>query len=139
MIKKILVALDVSESASKAMNCALEIARRFDAQICAVSVVQLPDYSATIGEVEEVKDEGVKHFEKVHNQFKFLAEKYGVNYTQEIIFGHPAETIINYAAKNSVDLIVIGHIGRSAVTEFLIGSVSQKVSVYAKCSVMIVK
>jgi len=46
---------------------------------------------------------------------------------------------LKYAEENNVDLIILGHLGKSAKEGFLIGSVAQKVSAYSKCSVLIVK
>jgi len=56
-----------------------------------------------------------------------------------MISGHPAEEIIKYAADNQIDIIVLGHLGKSAASGFGIGSVAQKVAAFAKCSVLIVK
>ena len=57
----------------------------------------------------------------------------------ELLSGNPAKEIIKYAQDNSMDLIIMGHIGRTAATGFLMGSVSQRVSSHSKTSVMIIK
>jgi nucleotide-binding universal stress UspA family protein len=53
--------------------------------------------------------------------------------------GDAATEIIDYAKKNSVDLIVVGSRGLGAVRGWLMGSVSRKLVHYAPCSVMVVK
>ncbi len=53
--------------------------------------------------------------------------------------GHTAETIIAMAKKDNADLLVLGSHGRQRIEAFLMGSVSQKVSTYAPCSVLLVK
>ncbi|MGI6453313.1 MAG: universal stress protein [Syntrophomonadaceae bacterium] len=53
--------------------------------------------------------------------------------------GPPAETICKYAAKNGVDLIVIGSRGLNTFSGLLLGSVSHRVIHYANCPVLLVK
>jgi nucleotide-binding universal stress UspA family protein len=54
-------------------------------------------------------------------------------------YGSPAETILKVAQKAEVDLIVVGSRGLSSVQRFLLGSVSDDVSIHARSSVLIVK
>ena len=61
----------------------------------------------------------------------------GVEYILEV--GHPSERILSVAKKTSCDAIVIGSRGLSGIAEFLLGSVSSKVSQYATIPVLIVK
>jgi len=68
-----------------------------------------------------------------------LARDNRVEFFQEMLSGNPAEEIIKYADANDVDLIIMGHIGRTAATGFLMGSVSQRVATHSKKSVMIIK
>ncbi|MCX5780615.1 MAG: universal stress protein [Firmicutes bacterium] len=118
MIRKILVALDNSDFAHKVMLQALELAKVYQAQLFAVSVI---NYSVVL------------------DKCKQLAGEFGIDYLQDMLSGHPAEEIIKYAEENSVDLIVVGHIGKSGAAGLILGSVSQKVSAHSKCSVVIVK
>ncbi len=53
--------------------------------------------------------------------------------------GHVAEHIIACSEREKADLIVMGSRGLRNISGFLLGSVSQKVSTYAACSVLIVK
>jgi nucleotide-binding universal stress UspA family protein len=53
--------------------------------------------------------------------------------------GNPAETILEVAEAEGVDLIVLGSHGRSGLGRFLLGSVSSQVSSHAACSVLIAK
>jgi nucleotide-binding universal stress UspA family protein len=50
-----------------------------------------------------------------------------------------AEGIINYASSRSIDLIVIGIKGMTGVQKFLMGSVTNKVTSHAHCSVLAVR
>jgi nucleotide-binding universal stress UspA family protein len=53
--------------------------------------------------------------------------------------GHIAEAIISKAKEGKADLIILGSRGLSKVQSLLLGSVSQKVTTYAPCSVLVVK
>jgi len=53
--------------------------------------------------------------------------------------GKPARTIIDYAKNNKIDLIMVGSRGVGEIEATLLGSVSQKVSLLADCTVMIVR
>jgi len=62
----------------------------------------------------------------------------GVSYTFRQEIGHPADRIVRVAEHEKCDLIVIGSRGLSGVKEFLLGSVSSRVSHHAPCAVLIV-
>lgn len=144
MIERILVALDNSAFADKVMNQALELAKVYQAQLFAVTVI---NYSV-LSEIDETSSSPVitetiykwtESFQGILDICKQLAGENGVEFYQAMLSGRPAEEIIKYAEENNIDLIVMGHIGKSAAAGFLLGSVSQKVSAHSKCSVMIIK
>jgi nucleotide-binding universal stress UspA family protein len=144
MIRKILVALDNSDFAHKVMLQALELAKVYQAQLFAVSAI---NYSV-LGELDESSPSKLmtetiynwtNSFQEVLDKCKQLAGEFGIEYYQAMLSGHAAEEIIKYAEENNIDLIVMGHIGKSAAAGLILGSVSQKVSAHSKCSVVIVK
>jgi nucleotide-binding universal stress UspA family protein len=139
MFKKILVAVDASKNAQKAAEEAIALAGVNGAELTAISVVDLPDYAATIGEVDEAKLEGQKFYSKILTPIAAKASQQGIPVKTKILNGHPAETIIKYAQQEKYDLIIMGHQGVSAIKEFLMGSVSGKVLQHAGCSVLIIK
>jgi nucleotide-binding universal stress UspA family protein len=53
--------------------------------------------------------------------------------------GDPADAILDVAEEREADLIVIGHKGMTGARRFLLGSVPNKVSHHAPCSVLIVR
>jgi len=53
--------------------------------------------------------------------------------------GHPAEQIVHMASEEDVDLIAMGHRGKTIVARWLLGSVSKRVLSYAHCTVAIVR
>jgi nucleotide-binding universal stress UspA family protein len=68
-----------------------------------------------------------------------LLRKDGVAADSVVKEGNPAKAIVDAAAENECDLIVVGSHGRTGLDRILIGSVSQQVVVQAKCPVMVVK
>ena len=53
--------------------------------------------------------------------------------------GNPAAEIIGTAEQRGADLIVVGHRGRSAISRFIEGSVSDRVVRHATCDVLVVR
>lgn len=144
MIRKILVALDNSDFAHKVMLQALELAKVYQAQLFAVSVINYSvlgqlDESSPSQLMSETIYNWTNSFQEVLDKCKQLAGEFEIEYFQAMLSGHPAEEIIKYAEENNIDLIVMGHIGKSAAAGLILGSVSQKVSAHSKCSVVIVK
>jgi nucleotide-binding universal stress UspA family protein len=144
MIERILVALDNSAFADKVMIQALELAKMYEAQLFAVTVINYSvlseiDETSPSPAMTEVIYKWTDSFQEILDICKQLAGENGVEFYQAMLSGRPAEEIIKYAEENTIDLIVMGHIGKSAAAGFLLGSVSQKVSAHSKCSVMIIK
>jgi len=142
MSRKILVALDNSDYADKVMLQAIELAKLYKTPLLAVSVID----DAYLGECDEsdpyacaTRDYWSVSYQAVVDKCKQLADEGNIDLLHEVLNGNPAEQIIKYADNNGVDLIVMGHLGKTAAAGFLIGSVAQKVSAYSKCSVLIVK
>ena len=139
MFQKVLVAVDASKNAERACEEAIFLGRMTGAKITAISVVDLPDYAATVGEVEEARREGQRFYAKILNQVAENATRQGVTINTKVLNGHPAETIIKYAQQEKFDLIIMGHQGVSGIKGFLMGSVSGKVLQHAGCSVLVVR
>jgi nucleotide-binding universal stress UspA family protein len=144
MIRKILVALDNSDLAHKVMLQALELAKVYQAQIFAVSVInysalsEIDNVSSGAGTTEEIYN-WTNSFQEVLDKCRELAGEFGIEHYEAMLSGTPAEEILKYAEENNIDLIVMGHIGKTGAAGFVLGSVSQKVSTHSKCTVVIVK
>ena len=142
MDKKILVALDNSDYAIKVMHQAVELADLYKCTLYGVSVID-NSYFSTGDQSDSYSDNAESFwtttFQHVLDECSKLAEQKDIYFQQNMINGNPAEEIIKYAADYDFDIIVLGHLGKSAASGFGIGSVAQKVAAYAKCSVLIVK
>jgi nucleotide-binding universal stress UspA family protein len=65
-------------------------------------------------------------------------EKSGINVSSKVMDGAVADTILDFAKKNNVDLIIISTHGRSGVVRWAIGSVADRVVRHATVPVLVV-
>jgi nucleotide-binding universal stress UspA family protein len=138
MIRKLLVAYDGSEQAEKAFDTALEIAVKFDATIFVLSVATLPEPPEAV-ELQAVLENATEFYEKHFDVLRKKAAGTGLKLQYDVSVGHPAEQIIARAKVEAVDMIIMGHRGKTFVQRWLLGSVSKRVLSYAQCTVVIVR
>ena len=141
MYKKILVPLDGSELAKKALDHAEKLAEAFDAEIILFQVVPfMTMYGSPELAMPLIVDDKQKE----------AAEMYLTNLAEEIkIRGHKvtamvktgqqvAVEIIEFAKKSGVDLIVMCTHGRSGITLWVLGSVAHKVLTRAETPILLI-
>ena len=143
MIKKILVSLDGSRLAEKALPYARTLAQKFDAELILVRVLQpmvimsdyghIPFYQSQV--LQEEADAKV-YLRSIQKKFSEL----GLTVHAEVLEGNPvAETIIDMARETEVDLIVMSTHGRSGLSQWVYGSVANKVLQRSPCPVFLVR
>src|SRR5438132_8655266 len=109
MFHKILVANDGSEGAKKAVHAAVEMTKRYDAELHHLSVEEhLPHYAATVGEVVEAKQEAAEYFRKVIKEAECVAVAQGVRLSAHVLPGHEVEAFVTFAMDLDFDLLVVG-------------------------------
>ena len=138
MIKKILLAYDGSEPSKKALDAALDLARKYQAELFVVTVAQPPDFGEDV-ETEAIIENSRNYHERILTPVKDRVAKSGVKAQFEVAVGHPAEQIIYRADRYQADLIVLGHRGKSLFRRLLLGSVSKQVVQYADRTVLVVR
>ncbi len=141
MLKKILVAFDGSEQSRKAFDFAIEMFKLCSGaapEIVVLSVAQPPE-PIDIVEMDAIVDSATRHYEELFTGLRDRAKTQGVDIKTEIAVGHPADQIIKYAGEKKTDMIIVGQRGKSKIANWLLGSVSKRVSSYAPCTVTIVK
>ena len=139
VFENILVAVDGSEGAERALDCALSLVERLGGRLTAVAVEgKLPAYAATAGEVDEVKQEKDRFFRNVLDEAESQARECGVEIKTELVPGHAAEVISHFARAHDHDLIVIGHKGHF-LGDYLLGSTADRVAHHAHCPVIVVR
>ena len=145
MFGSIVVGTDGSETANEAVRQATELAQSVGASIYLVSAFepvgnqrlreerqQVPeDMSWMVNEREDVN----ATLREAEDQLK----EEGVSVETFARQGDPADAILDVAEEQNADLIVVGNKGMSGAKRFLLGSVPNKVSHHAPCSVMIIR
>ena len=140
MWRKILVGLDGSEGANKALAVAVKMASQFGAEIHSISVEEtLPHYAATVGEVVESKQEAANYFRKLVAEAQQVARTSGMTLHSHVMPGHEVETIVTFAKDHGFDLLVIGFMGHSKIFGRIWGSTSQNLTKLSPCTVLVVK
>ncbi len=147
MFKNILVAIDGSKSSTNALDAAAELAKSSGGTLHILHVVREMQVPLTPGLMEAYEQlERQRHDlltsagEQLINQAKRSVESKGVDKVEtDIGAGDPATAIVDYAAKEKVDLIVIGSRGHGKVESVLLGSVSRKVSNTTKTNCLIIR
>lgn len=142
---RILVGVDGSEAAERAVSLATRMAKGLGGTLKIIHVISPANLA-----VEELQDYALREhvpLSDVLNAFaeeklttaRKLAEALGISSVEtETPFGDIAETIIESARHDSVDLIVLGKRGRGRISGLLLGSTSQKVMTLAPCAVTVV-
>jgi nucleotide-binding universal stress UspA family protein len=134
-----LVAIDGSEGAQRALDCAISLVERLGGRLTALVVEgKLPAYAATAGEVDEVKREKDEFFQRVLEDARAQATDREVELKTELVPGHAAEVITHYAKAHGHDLIIVGHRGHF-LGDYLLGSTADRVAHHAYCPVIVVR
>lgn len=153
MYRKILVALDGSEPSNHALEHAATIAKKFDAELILVAVVQrmmipiFPDEGFGAIPLSAAKDMA-QYQDKMRvlyqNVLKEAEEKVKEEYpgvkTESILKeGRPSATLVEQAEKDDVDIIVMGSRGIGGYTGWILGSTSRRVVDSCTKPILIVK
>ena len=132
-VEKLLVAVDGSKHADKALEYAAQLAQHYSADLALVHVEE--DKLIRIGGPQVVDCLGTVG-ECILND---AAKKIKISSKKMLEYGSPAEVLIKIAKKADVDIIIMGSRGLSSVRRFLLGSVSDDISMHSRNSVLIVK
>lgn len=141
-MKKILVPTDFSEHAEYALKVAAQIAKKVNAEIYLLHMLELPSQMSDLAVRGAEGPEIVFAIKKVHEQFQSAKEKpylQGVVVTEAVQFAKTFEGIIESSKKNAIDLIVMGSHGASGFEEMFVGSNTEKVVRTSEIPVFVVK
>ena len=137
--KNILFCTDFSPNAGRAFTFALESARHHPG--CTLTLLHvLPEPEAQFWKTYLYEIEGVDQKAKADIEAKINASYRplipdGIQFATAFRIGNPAQTIVDYAAENKSDLIVLGRQGTGA---FFFGNVASRVARHAPCPVLII-
>ena len=145
MFKSIVVGTDGSETASEAVRQAIELARAVGAKVELVSAYS-PVPAQRLSEERREAPEDLQwaispreDVDAILGAAAVIAREAGVEANQHQRQGDPADAILDVAEECESDLIVVGNKGMTGAKRFLLGSVPNKVSHHAPCSVLIIR
>ena len=145
MFRTIVVGTDGSDTAGKAVAQAAELAAAVDATLLVVSAFEPVSGARLREEAQEAPDDVrwmVNPREDVDATLEAAAEVAAGQGARSRTFarqGDPADAILDVAEEQGADLIVVGNKGMTGARRFLLGSVPNRVSHHAPCSVLIVR
>lgn len=154
LFEKILVPLDGSEHSIKALDVAIQIAKRFRGKITLVHIYSvaavshvLPEPSmATAGipvmtapDISRLVEASRKAGSRILEDGEQRVRTAKVEVNKLLEEGHTVQEIIRVAKEGNFELIVMGARGISHIREMLLGSVSDGVMHHVVCPVLVVK
>ncbi len=145
MFESILVGTDGSDTAHKAVAQAIDLTLKLDATLQVVSAYEPVSNQRLREESRETPEDvqwSVNPREDVDATLKEAAdqaEKAGIKVETFCRQGDPADAILDIAEEQRADLIIVGNKGMTGAKRFVLGSVPNKVSHHAPCSVLIIR
>lgn len=145
LFKRIVVGTDGSDSAKEAVKQAASLAQLTGASLDVVSAYE-PVPKRRVDSEREGAPADIQHEFGPREDVNFaldgaaaIARDMGVEVKPHPRDGDPADAILATAEEVEADLIVVGNKGMTGARRFLLGSVPNKVSHHADCSVLIVR
>jgi universal stress protein A len=144
MFKRILVPMDFSPPSDAALEYARSVAARYGSSLHLLHVAEDPYrafYSAEVfvPEIEGLREEILSDTDKRLKDRMRPSDVTELHATAQSIIGTPAGSIVEYAARHDIDLIVMGTHGRGGMAHLLMGSVAERVVRTAPCPVLTVR
>jgi nucleotide-binding universal stress UspA family protein len=135
MYNRILVPTDGSATAEAAMEHAVDLATRYEADIHVLHVIDTLQYDTSIeSAVEPLRERGEEYVEQLVKTVPDTT----ISITTEIEVGRPARSILAFVDEHDIDLIVMGTRGRGGLPRRLLGSVTSYVVTHAPVPVHVV-
>ena len=152
VFKRILVAVDGSESSFRAARVAVRLAKRNEADLLVVSVIQRPAHAfmqtqsmvspnIDVVGLQDYYKYASKDAQEWIDKVASIATPLGVKVRKSVLKGATSvvRSLTDYASSQAVDLIVVGRKGFGGFKRLLLGSVSSGVVNHASCSVLVVR
>ncbi|WOV83216.1 universal stress protein [Sporosarcina jeotgali] len=138
---QIIVAVDGSKESEWAFKKAVAIAKRNDANLNLVNIIDTRSYSAVEAYDRSIAERAQSYAVELLEGYKEQAAAAGLTHVNVIVeYGSPKTMIPREIPKKiEADLIICGATGLNPVERFLIGSVSENIVRAAKCDVLVVR
>jgi nucleotide-binding universal stress UspA family protein len=137
--RKILVAVDGSDSSKNAFRQACRIAREDKSWLTVITVIPLyQDQFETLSAKEMISKKLREESEKILSEIKKIADEENTFIKLRLEEGNPFDTIIDVSTENNYDLIVMGRHGRTALERMLVGGVTARVIGHSQKDVLVI-
>ncbi|WP_397363039.1 universal stress protein [Olleya sp. R77988] len=140
-MKKIIVPVDFSDHSNYALESAAILAKKYNADILALHMLEISETILTKGETD-LQAETVFFMKLAEKRFnEFLEQDYleGVNITPIVKHFKVFSEVNDVAKEHDADLIIMGSHGSSGLKEIFVGSNTEKVVRHAEVPVLVVK
>lgn len=130
-IEKILSPIDFTESSLFELNYSISLAKKLQASLSVVHISEFFNIKVPVFKKDKL-------IEKINKKIEGIAAKH--NYKiDNIIYdiGEPAQKIIEISKTNQIDLITMATHQRKGIEKFFLGSISEKVLMYANIPVLV--
>jgi len=140
-VRRILVGVDGSEPSLRATRLAAELASKTGAKLTLAYVILLPFYPPEAMYVPSVELDKAEQkladevLQRASDSVRGLVPEVGTLKLQ----GNVAESLVDAAQAEDIDMVVVGSRGRNAVTRVLLGSVADRVVHICKKPVLVVR
>jgi universal stress protein A len=138
--QKFLIPIDFSEFANQALDYAIALATKLQARLTLLHVI----HAMPLGVAEMGASLPYSYLQELEadiaqsmGEYLTRVQEAGLEGEIMIVHGVPFEEIVNTAAANQIDLIIMGTHGRSGLQHVLLGSVAEKVVRLAPCPVLV--
>lgn len=141
-MKRILVGVDGSKESSKAAAQAVELAQAMGSQLLIASIADVPIALAApelVRRAAEWQEEASKQAVAIAKEVANRLLRPGLTIETIVESGSPAETLAELARAGDVDLVVVGHRGRNALSRALMGSVADRLVQICTKPVLVVR
>jgi nucleotide-binding universal stress UspA family protein len=139
MFQRFLLAWDGSRVALRAFDVAIDLVRRYEGELVAVSIAYSPGHAETSSDREESVAAARRYLKESFMEVRDRADRAGVSVEHEIIQGdQPARALLNHAHEHGFDLIVCGQHHSRRTGRLLLHGVAEDLVSAAMTPVLVV-
>jgi nucleotide-binding universal stress UspA family protein len=142
MVSTVAVGTDGSDRAAKAVEFAIDLAKRYDARLVAISSYRPVSEDRLLKELKDAPMEiqwsinPMEDVEAILSSVESRALEAGLEVTTVAGDGNPVDVLVQHAAEQGADVLVVGNKG---IKRRVLGSVPNSVTHKAECTVIVVK
>jgi nucleotide-binding universal stress UspA family protein len=139
MFQRILLAWDGSSVARRAFDVAIDLGRRYDIELVAVSVAYSPAHAETKDDRVESAQAAQRYLSETFSEVRDRAERAGVEVEHVVLEGEdPALVILEHCRLHGFDLIIVGHHHAGRAGRLLLHEVAPRLIDSANVPVLVV-